>query len=91
MRYKRGTVGLNMYEWINVKDQLPPLDEPVWIFEPPDRIYVGCRSDSGDGWLWCDCYYTIWFDGDKWHAGDAEEEDINPVAWMPLPQPPKME
>jgi len=73
--------------WISVKDKLPPVDVPVWIYDPEiGGPIIGGRSDGGEGWLWCECYGQHWYDG--WQASDFEQDDITPTHWMPLPDPP---
>jgi hypothetical protein len=74
--------------WIPVTERLPEMDVPVWLAEAGD-IYVGGRSDSGDGWLWCNCYCSHYFTDKGWACGDMEmDDDYQPTHWMPLPEPP---
>ena len=79
--------------WIPVEHELPPMDVPVWICLPRSRnpeIVIGCRSDGGEGWLWCRCYDDFWFDG-EWKTCTAEAEIREVSHWMPLPLPPTLE
>jgi hypothetical protein len=82
-----------MSEWQTVDTTdlrtLPELDVPVWLYDAKDDLgpFVGCRSDSGDGWLWCRCYDDFYWDK-KWIADGSEEDDLNITHWTPLPEPP---
>lgn len=74
--------------WIPVEQELPPMDVPVWLYLPDIRQpVIGCRSDGGEGWLWCRCYDDYWFDG-EWKTSTADADDDKPSHWMPLPLPP---
>ena len=74
--------------WIPVDQELPPMDVPVWLYLPDIRQpVIGCRSDCGEGWLWCRCYDDFWFDG-KWKTSTADANGDDVSHWMPLPMPP---
>ncbi|MCG2680900.1 MAG: DUF551 domain-containing protein [Kiritimatiellae bacterium] len=74
--------------WISVRNELPPLDIPVWLYLPDvGQPVIGCRSDGGEGWLWCRCYDDFWFAA-SWKTNTAEAEDDHPSHWMALPLPP---
>lgn len=73
-------------EWISVKDRLPKDAEAVLItirrmdksFNQIPFISVGYISWNQQAW-WCA------------HDGDCEENNIEVLAWMPLPSPYKGE
>ena len=78
--------------WKLVSEELPPLDTPVWLYGPANcsSPYLGERSSDADGWLWASIYGSdLYWSNGKWHATDAEQDDLNPTHWMPLPDPPK--
>ena len=80
-------------QWISVKDRLPtesdgtvlicyPNEAPYNLMEPhpnakhDQRVATGCYSQ----------YSSTWYHGDMMGVGGAD-----PIAWMPLPEPPKEE
>ena len=80
-------------QWISVKDRLPtesdgtvlicyPNEAPYNLMEPhpnakhDQRVATGCYSQ----------YSSAWYHGDMMGVGGAD-----PIAWMPLPEPPKEE
>lgn len=68
-------------------DNLPPLDEIVWLWD--GRImWIGGRADDSDGWLWANTYGRAWHDGKKWHGDLETDDDYKPTHWMRMPQPP---
>ena len=74
------------FEWISVKDRLPPYNTYVLIYRPTMAIkilvdeYFGFYSDNGDEW----------FEG--W-AKFGKDLQGNPLIthWMPLPSLPNAE
>lgn len=71
---------------IPVERELPPIDVPVWMYLPNIRQWIiGCRSDDGEGWLWCRCHDDFWFDGGEWKTSTTDADDDDPSHWMPLP------
>lgn len=79
-----------MNDWISVEDELPPLEEPVWLFAQlcdGNYIWIGGRTDTFDGWLWADCHMTVWFNGEKWDGDMDVDDDYQPTHWMRLPEP----
>jgi len=76
-------------EWISVEDRLPGLDVPVWLYEPDRGVWVGGRSDGGEGWLWCNCCGTQFMRNGAWEAQEFDmDDDYMPTLWMPLPDAP---
>lgn len=77
--------------WIKVKDELPELEQPVWMVVN-ERIIMGCRSNyAGDGWLWCRMYdLPYWIKGKGWDFEPHSDDDYQPTHWMPLPNLPKI-
>jgi hypothetical protein len=82
-----------MSEWINVEDELPPLEVPVWILLPNyDQPTIGCRTGDGEGWVWARCYYLVncyWNpDTRGWEVQyRVADNDYHPTHWQYLPQP----
>lgn len=79
-----------MSEWISVKDELPKLEEVVWLWN--GRFpYIGCRSLVGieEGWIWAVTYGSVFLDKGKITADCESDDDYNITHWMPLPEPPK--
>ena len=68
-------------------DNLPPLDEIVWLWDG-QRIWIGGRADDCDGWLWGNTYGTVWHNGAKWEGDLETDEEYKPTHWMPMPDPP---
>lgn len=80
-------------QWISVKDRLPtesngtvlicyPNKAPFNLMEPYINAKHDCRVATG-------CYSQhshTWYHGDMRGVGGAD-----PIAWMPLPEPPKEE
>ena len=77
--------------WRPCSIELPPLEIPVWLWLPQiEQSIIGCRTDDGEGWTWARCY-DDWFwnkKANQWDTGTAEQDDLQPEYWMPLPQPP---
>jgi hypothetical protein len=69
---------------------MPPLDVPVWLWDG-ERIWVGGRSQECEGWLWCQCYNSFWWNGEKWDADFESDGDYKPLLWAPLIDPPKID
>jgi len=71
-----------MTPWINVKDRLPSLEEPVWIWWKDREVVIGWKTTSD-----CEpeeCWYSF-------HGGDKCRYTH---WWMPIdlntrPEPPK--
>lgn len=77
-------------QWVSVDERLPDIDVPVWLYEPGRGAWVGCRSDSGEGWLWGNTYgnHSLRADG-SWSAwGHEVDDDYRPTFWQPLPALP---
>jgi hypothetical protein len=73
--------------WIACTERLPELEEIVWLHQD-GIMWIGCRTDDADGWLWANSYATIWWNGQKWDADAETDSDYKPTHWMPLPTPP---
>ena len=65
--------------WISVKDRLPES-------KPEDLEYPIVIIASKDGTVELGCYYES---TKEWGAGENYDRSRHPVAWMPLPEPPK--
>ena len=78
-----------MANWIEIEDQLPDLEIPVWLWGPEDGIWIGARTDDGDGYLWGSSYGSQYRDANGcWKSEDMEVDDYHPTHWMPLPNIP---
>ncbi len=85
-----------MSGWINCKEQLPPLDVPVFVSggncEPMILIRSEDYDENGDPvWVWS--YWTggIYWDNKikSWAVYDAEWDDCyEPEYWHAFPEPP---
>jgi hypothetical protein len=78
--------------WISVEDELPPLDQPVWLFEK-GRISIGFRTIFNmDGWFWSTTYdYADYRPSIGWDMCPECDDDYKPTHWQPLPTPPKQQ
>lgn len=79
-------------KWIKVVDELPAMDEPVFLWDGV-RMWKGGRSASDEGLLWGNTYGDEWynFSTGKWMTRTIEaDDDYRPTHWMPreLPLPP---
>ena len=75
--------------WAPVAQRLPDFDVPVWLYES-GIVYIGCRIDDSDGWLWARCYGMPYVNArGVWTVLDAEAEDDHPTLWQPLPDVPR--
>ena len=85
--------------WIPCSERLPDLETPVWLLcwykgrddKQRPNPFIGCRTDSGDGWIWADCMGSANLSVDepwKWICDDAEMDDYEPTHWQPLPEGP---
>lgn len=77
--------------WINVKDELPDLEQPVWMIEK-DRIIIGCLCNyDGGGVIWClidKLHYGEYFrktKGYPWDFDIESDDEYRPTHWEPLP------
>jgi len=65
--------------WISVNKELPPTDEPVLACWSRQKIGMGCAM------------FRNLFGKHCWTPADQWEECDEPIAWMPLPEPPEAE
>ena len=74
--------------WVQMAQRLPAIDVPVWLYEH-GCVFIGCRVDDSDGWLWALGYGMQYLDEQGiWKLADSEIEDIRPTLWQPLPEAP---
>lgn len=77
--------------WRSVKDELPPLEKPVWVSDGV-KIWVGGRTydDVENNWLWAQCDDNqFWFSGIIWDCDLYVNDAYEPTHWQLLPEPPK--
>lgn len=74
--------------WIPIAESLPGMGVPVWLWWNHD-MFIGCRTQDVDGWIWAECYRYHW-NKDRWYS-DEEDKDKNfkPTYWKRLPMPPE--
>ena len=78
-------------EWISVNNELPELEQPIWMYFD-GKIKMGCLSNYGnEGWLWCALDYMPYCikSTQKWDIEPISDDDYKVTHWMPLPKPPK--
>jgi hypothetical protein len=89
-----GVVAQPLPFWMPVVAALPGMDMPVWLYAPDRGIWVGARSDLGEGWMWGNTYGSHYYAETSggvgvWRCHDNEvDEDYQPTMWMPLPVAP---
>ncbi len=76
--------------WISVKDRLPELDYPVWLFDSDVGAFIGERGDTGEGWLYGRSSHFYQDKNGAWLTSDCEQDDFNVSHWMPLPAAPSI-
>lgn len=89
-------------EWILCKDRLPENTEPVnitWVNHKPARYYAdikdipftatGCCCDGK--WYWYSATCQDYLDEYGYSGADVVDDEIEVIAWMPLPEPYKEE
>lgn len=81
--------------WITITDDpntLPPLDTPVFVQFKDTRfgMVVRCYNDDAEGWLWALLYEPPYIRSGKWVCDNAEFEDLDVIAWHPLPAMPEV-
>jgi len=79
-----------MSEWIMVEDQLPAVPQQAGDWEFDGRsASVLCLAPCGTMFVG---YYRVDYDQPEWscwvQGGRDAYTDVEPVAWMPLPDPP---
>ncbi|MGS0941595.1 DUF551 domain-containing protein [Pseudomonas luteola] len=81
-----------MSEWISVKDKLPEIGVPVWLYEPGCTPWIGWRGEDGEFWLWGNCYGSGYeYQAGEWISVDLIiDDDYQPTHWQPLPDPPSL-
>lgn len=80
--------------WTYITDDpatLPPLDTPVFARLKYNTygMVVRCYSSDAEGYLWALMYEPPYVKNGKWVCDNAEFEDLDVVAWHPMPQLPK--
>lgn len=66
-------------------EELPPLEQIVFLDLGNGSVILGARTDCDDGWLYGNCYGNVWWDGNKWDGDVEVDDDYQPVRWHPLP------
>lgn len=69
--------------------KLPPMDEVVMLFNAQTGYAsLGCRADTGDGWLWAEANGTFFASADNRLCSDCELLDNEFTHWHSLPKLP---
>lgn len=82
--------------WTYITDDpatLPPLDVPVFVQLENGEAVTAERYSFADDWRWAICDYAPYiedFTDRKWTCGGSSIADIQPIAWHPLPELPKL-
>ncbi len=78
-------------EWISVKDEKPPKDKPFLGYVLVGFHYTGMKDDRSK-----EIHTCIWNDfNERFYeycncsGYERDQEYIEVLNWMPLPQPPK--
>lgn len=81
----------NFGGWTSVKDELPPMDEIVYLWDG-EKIWSGGRGmvDS-QHWLYGNSYGHHWYDykQQKWFGDIETDDDYQPIMWKHKPLPPQ--
>lgn len=76
-------------KWRRTDLTLPPMNEPVWLYDDGHTFIGGRDPGDDDGWLWWRTLDRVdRVDGQPWYVNDAENDDLHPSHWMPLPLRP---
>lgn len=64
-----------------------PDETPIWLADADGFVWIGERCFEGDGWLWGNCYLSVYPKVDKtWGSSDCQiDDDYQPIYWQPLP------
>lgn len=86
--------------WIDVKERTPENTDPVnitWVNHKPEQYYAsikdvpftatGCYCDGK--WYWYSVTCQDYLDEYRYCDVDSMDEEIEVIAWMPLPDPYK--
>ena len=76
--------------WINTTDELPPLDELVWLLNKTDNsIMIGCRvlldEEEHRKWYWAELDGPLYIEANT-IVGDCVMDDITVTHWAKLPR-----
>lgn len=85
-------------QWISCSERLPKDTDPVnitWVNHKPESYYAnikdkpftatGCYCDGK--WYWYSVTCQDYLDEYRYCSVDAMDEEIEVIAWMPLPEP----
>jgi len=76
--------------WVDVRIDLPPFRETVWLVSGDSHVWLGCRVRGEDhGWHWAVSNGVIYSDGGK-IVSECDGDDVDVAYWGSLPLlPPK--
>jgi len=76
-------------EWILCDDDMPEVDETVWITNGCGWTALGCLVQCEDGYCWAVTNGIIYEEDGKIVSECELDDDYDVVYWHRLPQPPK--
>ena len=87
-------------QWIKVTDRLPENNDPVnitWVNHNPEHYYEDIKDETFTAtgqyhkgkWFWFSATCQDYLDEYGYSVVDAVDENIEIIAWMPLPEPHK--
>jgi hypothetical protein len=76
-------------EWVLCDDDMPEIDETVWITNGCGWTALGCLVECEGGYCWAVTNGIIYEDDDKIVSECELDDDYDVVYWHRLPSPPK--
>ncbi len=76
-------------EWILCDDDMPEVDETVWITNGCGWTALGCLVQCEGGYCWAVTNGIIYEEDDKIVSECELDDDYDVVYWHRLPKPPK--
>lgn len=76
-------------EWILCDDDMPEVDETVWITNGCGWTALGCLVECEGGYCWAVTNGIIYEEDGKIVSECELDDDYDVVFWHPLPNPPQ--